>query len=218
MTSVMDAGSQVRGHGPRPFTRTLIAVVALGMLAGRTVQGQRTDRLERPERPVMFEVGGGMQLLSFGWSDAAIGRVVAGVVSARWRPPGATAGLRASAWWIQRGEAKRLGYPLSMDATHRILGLTVSGDVQKKLGSNVTIAPSIGLGLAPSVHSSDDSFANPAAAPDGGVSSSGSLWTLGVALRASRVVVEQNFIGLLGADRGIPYGREYFPLTISIRF
>lgn len=203
-------------NGPRVFLRTLIGAAALAILAGSPVQGQRTDRLERPERPVMIEVGGGLQLLSFGWSEAAIGRVGAGVIAARWRPSGAEAGLRASAWWVQRSDAARWDSRRSAGVTHRLLGLTVSGDVQRRLGAGVSIAPSLGIGLAPSVYSSDDPRYDPS--DTGKAPTSGTLWTVGVALRASRVVVEQNFIGLLRADRTIPYGREYFPLTLSIRF
>lgn len=211
MTSVRHAAC----NGPRVFWHTRIGIAALALFAGSPVQGQRTDRLERPERPVMFEVGGGLQLLDFGWSDAAIGRVGAAVVAARWRPPGAMAGLRASAWWIQRSDAARWGSRSSAGVTHRLLGLTVSGDVQQRLGSRVTIAPSLGFGLAPSVSSSDEPRWDPR--DTGRASTSGTLWTFGVALRASRVVVEQHLIGLLGGE-AIPNSREYFPFTISIRF
>jgi hypothetical protein len=212
MTSITHAAF----NGPRLFLRTLIGVAALALLAGSPLRGQSTGSLERPERPVMIEVGGGLQLLNFGWSDAAIGRVGAGIVAARWRPPGAAAGLRASALWIQRSDATRWDSRSSTGVTHRILGLAVSGDVQRRLGSGLTIAPSLGIGLAPSVYSSDEPRWDPS--DTGKAPTSGTLWTLGVALRASRVVVEQHFIGLLGADRTIPYGREYFPLTLSIRF
>lgn len=203
-----------RSRESRMAWRSLwFAAVALSV-RGTAVEGQRTKDLVPPERPLMLEISAGTQLLDFGWEDAKSGRVLAASAAMRWVPPGSMAGLRVTAWWIQRNDAARHGYPLSTNAMHRVLGVAISGDMHRRLGANVSIAPSLGLGLAPSVHSTDDTFQ-----PSGGsATSSGSLWTLGLAVRAGPVVIEQHLIGLLGAERAIPWSREYFPLTLGIRF
>lgn len=195
--------------------------IVLGLILSGRVSGQSTEGLERRERPVVFEVGGGPQLLTFGWESARVGRVLAGMVAARWRPVGGRAGLRAAGWWIERREANSSPYDIRCcaKATHQILGLTISGDVQARVGAHATLAPSLGFGWSPRVHSTH-SVRSAFEDHNEAISTRGNLWTLGLALRFRRVVIEQHMVGLLGGDseQAIPSSREYFPMTLSVRF
>ena len=50
------------------------------------------------------------------------------------------------------------------------------------------------------------------------IAETGTIWTLSLALRYWRLVIKQHAIGLLGGNFAVQTGREFYPLTIGLRF
>ncbi len=197
------------------------AVVAL--LAVAEAHAQSTDRLDPAGRSLRVEVSLGAELLPLPFVPAGPpgsgGSVWAGVVAPRWQGDG-PAGIRASAWWIQRrvGDGETSGPPEAQASWRRdrLIAMALSGDVAIRVWRGVTLAPSIGAGV---VASARGERTLPGASP-ARVSKSGSgrLWTAGLAVRAGRLVIEQHLLGLLGAEDVVLENREYYPITVGWRF
>jgi hypothetical protein len=187
--------------------RILMAGLGLMLLCPVSpATAQSTQSLPGAERSVRLEFSVGAQVLDFSsWSDAGAkdaGTVTAALTSVRWHTPGSLAGLRLSGWWIGRGSSTRNGQYMPSVS---LAGMAVYGDVPFRISRDLTIGPSFGLGFAPMVHS-------------GTGNGSGVVTTAGLGVRFGRVVVEQYFFGFQGAESVVRQYREYYPLTIGMRF
>jgi hypothetical protein len=94
------------------------------------------------------------------------------------------------------------------------------GDVDLALtipGTSISLAPSGGLGFAPYVrhHRTDTTFAQFVKPV---TTARGAMWTLGLALRWRRLVLEQHVIVLFGAEEAVSVNKEYYPITLGWRF
>lgn len=207
--------------GPSRVPPVRGACVAALLAAAPAAHAQSTDRLDPVTRPLRLEVSLGIEAVPLPFPGAAPGgtggTVLAGVVAPRWQGDG-PAGIRASAWWIQRRMESR-----DAASRDRLIAFTLSGDVALRVWRRVTVAPSLGLGMVPSARAVRTVSRSSAGAPGTTAArlsqtGSGTMWTAGLAVRAGRLVVEQHLLGLLGAEEAIREHREYYPITIGWRF
>lgn len=200
------------------------AVVALLAGAAAEARAQSTDRLDPAGRSLRVEVSLGPELLPLPFvptgPPGSGGSVWAGVVAPRWQGDG-PAGIRASAWLIQRrvGDEDASGPPEAQASWRRdrLVAMSLSGDVAIRVWRGVTLAPSIGAGVVASARGERTVYQgnSPVRVSKSG---SGRLWTAGLAVRAGRLVIEQHLLGLLGADDVVLDNREYYPITVGWRF
>lgn len=147
-----------------------------------------------------------------GWTTTRrTGDVRAFSAAARWRSDDLL-GARLGAWWIH---GRNPAYGSSVDDV-----LAIAGDVDLAVsipGTSITLSPAGGLGFAPYArhHRTDTTlaqFVKPV------TTANGAIWTLGLALRWRRLVLEQHIIVLFGAEEAISTNKEYYPITLGWRF
>ena len=191
----------------------LVAVLALSAALAPNAAAQSTSRESLDARRWRFELSGGAEVGPLaGWTTTRrAGDVRALSAGARWRSDDLL-GARLGARWIH---GRNPGYLTSVDDL-----LAVAGDVDLAAsipGTSITISPSVGLGFAPYVrhHRTDTAlaqFVGPV------TTAKGTIWTLGLALRWRRLVLEQHIIALVGANKAISDNKEYYPITLGWRF
>lgn len=191
----------------------IVAALALSSAVAPNAAAQSTSRESLDSRPWRFEPSGGAEVGPLaGWTTTRrAGDVRAFSAAARWRSDDLL-GARIGSWWIH---GRNPGYNSSVDDV-----LALSGDVDLALsipGTPITIAPSGGLGFAPYArhHRTDTALAQPTKSV---TTASGAIWTLGLALRWRRLVLEQHVVVLFGAEEAISVNKEYYPLTLGWRF
>lgn len=202
-------------------SRVACGVFAAATLVSTDARAQSTSRVGQTERPLQVEASVGM-----GWpSDDYYGRrnsVRSGALAVRWDQAG-WGGIRATVHGIQRdrhgpipGSSTRTD---SSTAQDRVIAFTLSTDVSWRIWHDLTIAPSVGAGYSPYAHGQQTTNRPVAYAFENySATETGAIWTLGLALRYRYLVVEQHAIGVIGARYAVSTGREFYPLTIGVRF
>jgi hypothetical protein len=188
-------------------------VLALSTIASVLAAQPRTERLRSSEWT--FEGGVGAEMLRTLFVTAqpsSVGTVTAAYVAVSRYFHDSPVAMRLGAWLIGRRGRTATNPPAQY--THSVFGIILGTHSAIPIGSSMSIAPSVGLGVAPSVRASrsmtgDGMFEG---------SSSAKLWTMGMAWRKGRLTIEQHLIALIGADLTVSQHREYYPLTIGWRF
>ncbi|HSQ30318.1 MAG TPA: hypothetical protein VLN49_10735 [Gemmatimonadaceae bacterium] len=192
----------------------VFATLSLLALATSTVMGQSTRRESLDRRPWRVEVSGGTEVGPLaGWTTTRqAGDVRTVMAAARWQSDDLL-GARIGAWWIH---GRNPGYDNSVDEV-----LAVSGAVDLAVpipGTSFSVAPSGGLGFAPYArHHALGTSSVPQPAQQVRTASGG-IWSLGLALRWRRLVLEQHVVVLFGAEEAISVNKEYYPITLGWRF
>ena len=199
-----------------------LGAFAIAIIFAASADAQSTSNVGRVERPFRVEASGGVDWARNGDYFGDNSLVRSAEVAVRWDKSG-WGGIRGTVHGIQRDLHFRNPYSNSgSDSTRRqdrVIALTLSTDLSWRVWRDLTIAPSAGAGIAPYAHGeSSTSRANPYTGENYSVTESGTIWTLGLALRYRWLVVEKHAIGLLGARNAVISGREYYPLTIGARF
>jgi hypothetical protein len=184
-------------------------VIALCLIAGAASAQPSTDRALHPLRRPTIELSAGMELpfrIRKSFATTSGGSVAALMGAARFHiSEEPSVSLRVAPMWIRRratGSSNSGGARID-----HVFSVAVSTDVVVTRIGSVEIGPSLGYGLA---GVQTNSPAHPAGSRDG------TVWSAGLALRSKRVVIEQHWIGVLGGT--VVDQREYFPLTVGIRF
>jgi hypothetical protein len=194
--------------------------VASTTAAARAARAQpSTDRLPQgsPGRRIEVSAGGELWPQLFGYrSEGKDESVVAALAAVRWQTESAL-GVRALAWGIRNHREASYGQSgPTIVSTHTILGVGAAADAFLSLGGRVSLAPSIGLGVAPWVRGTSGTSGT-----SGGTNTStgrGIFWMLGLALRVGPVVVEQHVVALGGSRLADPPKPKYLPFTVGWRF
>jgi hypothetical protein len=207
------------------------------VLAPATASGQSTSGLGRVEPSTSYQltVGASSQLILHGYAGQ-IGpsrAVNVGVV----RELSGPMNLRFDGWVSRRTASSGRGYlPYGGhydDATGTwytetlrsswLVAVVASGTLPIRIGRDVVLSPSIGVGVVPAARGRFTEVAQPVGAepaPTGKAitrSSQGIAWATGASLRWRHLVVEQHILQITGADGALLNG-ENAPLMIGWRF
>lgn len=207
------------------------------LLAPATASGQSTSGLGRVEPRTSYQltVGASSQLIIHGYGgqvgpsramDVGVIRELAGPMNLRF--DGWISRATPSSDYVyglysgRYDNATNTWYTEALRSTW-LVAVVASGTLPIRIGREVVLTPSIGLGVVPVARGNFAEVAQPSGAepaPTGRTiarNSQGIAWATGASLRWRHLVVEQHILQITGADGALMNG-ENAPLMIGWRF
>ncbi|MEO7457329.1 MAG: hypothetical protein ABIY52_13785 [Gemmatimonadaceae bacterium] len=178
---------------------------------------QSTSQVGHTERPLQFELVGGSTISSSSVDCCHDGPAYYGAIGAR-RQLANGGGIRVDVVGLSQTSRIVFGPDNEYTTSARIVAVTASFDAFFRLVGDFGATVTAGAGFAPYVHGSQTSPSSYTYPERYSLTESSALLTAAVGIRYRWFFVEQQGITFMQAQRALAHGRQFFPVTLGVRF